>query len=153
MELKDYLKQVAADLEYPTVAGKIFNSVFYGNDFETNAQSSDDAIYPLCQIVPPLSSGIDIHPLTTKNKDRWNVFVYFCDIQPENMDTTAEGNDDIIQRMRNAAKVYINKLNRSGFFDPITKAEFKHITFKFDATTAGVLMFFTLSERPGVIYC
>ncbi len=153
MELKDYLKQVATDLQHPGEPDKVFKTVFYGNDYETNAQSADDNDYPMCQILPPLASGIDINPVNGKMSDRWNVFIYFNDIQPGNMDQTAEQNDLIISAMREAAKRYINTLNRSGFFGSITKAEFKHLTFKFDATTSGILAFFTLTEKPGIIYC
>lgn len=153
MELKDYLKQVAADLQHPSELNNIFNSVFYGSDYETNAQSSDDALYPLCQVLPPLASGVDINPVNGKISDRWQIFIFFADLQPGNMDQTAEQNDPIIQAMRSAAKLYISKLNKSGLFHPITKAEFKHLTFKYDATTAGILAFFTLVEKPGTIYC
>lgn len=159
MELRQYLKQVASGLESPVEPGKIFNSVFYGNDYEANAQAADEAAYPMVQIVPPLSSGVNISTVNGRQVDRWNIFIYFSDIQKNEdeqgggMDQTAEQNDVIIERMRQAAKLYVDALNKSRLFEQITKVDFKHVSFKFDATTTGVLAFFTLVEKPGVIYC
>lgn len=146
INLKDILKEKAVE-----VTG--FNSVFYGSDFETNAQAADDAKYPMCQIVPPLVSGTDISPRTGRGRDRWTVFVFFCDKQPNDVDTTAEQNDVIIHNMRQQAISYVNLLNKDGRFSLITTVEFKHLFFKFDATVSGVLAMFTLKDTTGEIFC
>lgn len=153
--LVEQLKEIAFQLGVEQTGEHVFNkhSVYYGNDFEANAQQTDDGFYPLCQIVPPLASSVTISPMNGKNKSSFSQFIFFCDIQPKNMDAIAIENDDIIQRMRAVAIQYINDLNKTGRYELITKVEFKHVTFKFDAAVSGVLAFFTLKDKQGLIYC
>lgn len=146
INLKDILKQAATD-----VGG--FPSIFYGNDFETNSREADNAKYPMTQIVPPITGGADISQKTGRARYRWAVFVFFCDIQPENMDATGEQNDEIIRRMQHKAVDYVNVLNRSGQFDYIDKIEFKNLTFKYDSAVSGTIAMFNVKDKTGEIYC
>lgn len=154
MNIKDILKQTAENLVVDQSTGHhVFMSTYYGNDFEANARATDDALYPMCQIVPPLASSSVISPRTGRFTDSFSQFVFFCDIQPKGMDAIAEENDLIISRMREAAKRYVHNLVKTGSFDVVQKVEFKHLFFKYDSVVCGVLAFFTLKDKTGLIYC
>ncbi len=157
MDIKQVLEDFATNLKVD--GATVFPSVFYGNDFETNARAADDATYPMCQIVPPLASGIDLNPKTGSQKDRFSVFIFFCDkhksgeADSTDIDSTAVQNDIVIKRMRAAVKQYVADINNSGQYEQITKVDLKHVFFKFDAVVAGLLAFFTLKELEPTKYC
>lgn len=152
MDIKEILKTTATELQYQDAAA--FRSVFYGNDFETNIQASDEVPFPLCQIHPPLAGGIDINPKTGSQQMRWNVFVFFCDKRAATeLDTTAELNDEVINRMAGLVGIYVNSLFKTGFVDLVTKVDLKPLFFQKDVSCSGVLAMFTVKERRPHIIC
>lgn len=152
MAIKDDLMGVGSNLK---VAGvPIFKAVFYGDDYEANNSKTDDTAYPLCQVAKILTAGFDVNPKTGSYTDKWNIFIFFCDkTENTDLDTTADLNDEVIERMRNAAKLYFRDLFATGLFELVTKVELKSLFFNKDASMSGVLAFFTVKERRASIIC
>lgn len=152
MNIKDELLAIGTNLTVNEVP--VFNTVFYGDKYEANNRSTDDKLFPQCQVAKILSGGFDVSKTTGKQTDKWNVFIFFCD-QTVNtqLDTTAVLEDEVIERMRIAAKHYFANLVKSNLFEVPTKVEFKILSFQFDASAAGVLAYAALTERHGSIPC
>lgn len=143
--LKNYAQNLTVDNE------KAVKSVFFGNDYETNIKSPG-TLYPMCQLVPILSSSVNISKFGIMT-NQWEIFVFFCDVQPKGIDSTADDNDPIIVAMRKAGVMFAGNLSVSPEFEPVNRINFQTLFFKFDSLVSGVLVNFTLKEKNGFRIC
>lgn len=156
MIVKDELLNIGRNVKVGGLT--VFKTAFYGDNYEANATVSDDAVYPMCQVAQILTGGFAINQKTGSQRDKWNVFVFFCDkidtsTGDGETDTTAVKQDVIIEAMRIACKRFIADMMLTGLFEVPTNVDMKSLFFQKDTSLTGILAFFTVTERNASILC
>lgn len=105
-----------------------------------------DGDFPVLIDILPTSGMVDIH--LGLFKDAPNCLLFFCD--KTNLDYNAEREQPTIARMKQLVFGFIAEANRSGYFEPITEANYEILYDRMDVALSGVALSVTLKDAEGV---
>jgi hypothetical protein len=107
-----------------------------------------NASLPVCICIQPISGVWDIHRTTGERKEKSNCIIALADAMP--LDFTGEQADQISEVLKAKATEFIDRLNTSGYFEPIYgELSYKVGYDRFDACLCLVTIEFTLSPVYG----
>lgn len=115
-------------------------------DWETADTKMEKLEYPAIIAVIPASGTTEIK--NGRVYDTVNIAIAFLDTAPRG----AEGDDNgiVIDRMKVAGAVLINKINRSRLFEPLEgKQSYETIIEKLSTIVSGVMYSLTLTQKIG----
>lgn len=136
--IREILKDMATEL-FPD-----FTYLF--EDWETADTKMEKLEYPAIIAVIPASGTTEVK--NGRVYDTVNIAIAFLDTAPRG----AEGDDNgiVIDRMKVAGAVLINKINRSRLFEPLEgKQSYETIIEKLSTIVSGVMYSLTLTQKIG----
>lgn len=106
----------------------------------------DNGDFPVLLEVLPLTGRVDVQ--LGQFKDAPNCTLFFVD--KTELDYNAEREQPTIARMKQKAFEFIAECNRSGYFEPITTANYELLYDRLDVTVSGVALNVQLQDAIGV---
>ena len=128
-----------------TIAGRMGLRYLFASMYEANLVVGDGD-FPVLIDILPTSGSIDVQ--LGLFKDAPNCLLFFCD--KTELDYNAEREQPTIARMKQLAFEFIAEANRSGYFEPITEANYEILYDRMDVTLSGVALSVTLKDAEGV---
>ena len=128
-----------------TIAGRMGLRYLFASMYEANLVVGDGD-FPVLIDILPTSGSVSIQ--LGLFKDSPNCLLFFCD--KTNLDYNAEREQPTIACMKQLAFEFIAEANRSGYFEPITEANYEILYDRMDVAVSGVALSITLRDAEGI---
>lgn len=91
----------------------------------------------------------DIDEATGKRSETSKIQMMWCGIVPFNKDGQKEADDiaAIIERKKDTMNAFVDAVNASGLFEPLTRYEYQTIPLRFDAVCCCLITTFNLTTK------